>query len=70
MVRLRIKEVATERGFTQQKPLREAAQVTTTQFEKMWHNHLQRVDLGALGRIAKVLGVQPGDLLIVDDEAG
>lgn len=69
MVRLRIKEMAAERGFQHQKPLREAAQVTTTQFEKMWHNHLQRVDLGALGRIARVLGVQPGEL-IIDDEAG
>lgn len=68
MVRLRIKEAATERGLNQ-KQLRERAHITTTQFEKLWHNHLQRVDLGALGRIARVLGVQPGDL-IVFDEAG
>lgn len=68
MVRLRIQEVATERGFNQ-KRLLDATHITSTQLGKLWHNHLQRVELAALDKIARALGVQPGDL-IVFDEAG
>lgn len=63
MVRLRIQEMATARGFNQKK-LRDATNITTTQLSKLWHNHLQRVDLESLGKIARTLGVQPGDLIV------
>lgn len=39
----------------------------TTVF-KLWNNATRRPDLDSLDAVAKVLGVQPGDLIVREDE--
>ena len=38
------------------------------QLRRYWNNQTDSVVLDALARIARVLGVKPGDLIVGDDE--
>lgn len=62
MVRLQVKELAKKRGMSQ-KALAEKAEVSTQLLNRYWNNHVQRVDLKELGKIATALDVEPGALI-------
>jgi DNA-binding Xre family transcriptional regulator len=61
-VRLRIKELAKQRGLNQSQ-LQIKAGVTPQLLNRYWHNHTQSVAFGPLEKIARALDVKPGDLL-------
>lgn len=63
MIRLVIKELALERGIKQYQ-LAELSGVTPQLLNRYWNNHTQRVELVQLSRIARALGVKPGDLMV------
>jgi DNA-binding Xre family transcriptional regulator len=63
MARLRIKEAAHERKMSQ-KDLAEKSQVTLQLLNRYWNNHMQRVELDQLEKIARALGLRSGDLLV------
>jgi DNA-binding Xre family transcriptional regulator len=67
MVRLIIKELAEQQKISQSRLQREAG-VTMNQLRRYWNNESESVVLDALTRIAKVLGVKPGDLIVVDED--
>lgn len=66
MIRLVIKDLALERGIKQYQ-LAELSGVTPQLLNRYWNNHTQRVELAQLAKIAKALGVQPGDLMILEE---
>ena len=68
MIRLRIKEVAQEKGINQSQ-LQIKAGVTPQLLNRYWHNHTQSAALEPLAKIARALGVKAGDL-IEDDGKG
>jgi DNA-binding Xre family transcriptional regulator len=63
MIRLIIKDLAIERGIKQYQ-LAEMSGVTPQLLNRYWNNHTQRVELIQLARIARALGVKPGDLMV------
>lgn len=66
MIKLRIAELAKEQGINQSQ-LQIKSGVTLPLLNRYWHNHTQGVNLEALAKIARVLGVKPGDLIIEED---
>lgn len=67
MIRLRIKELATERGLKQYE-LAEQSGVTDQLLNRYWNNNTQRVSLDHLARIARALKVKPGELIESSEE--
>lgn len=67
MVRLIIRELAEKQNLSQSRLQREAG-VTMAQLRRYWYNKSESVTLDGLARIAKVLGVKPGDLIVEDEE--
>lgn len=67
MVRLIIKELAEKQNLSQSRLQREAG-ITMNQLRRYWYNESESVVLDALSRIARVLGVKPGDLIVEDNE--
>jgi putative transcriptional regulator len=65
LVKLRIKELAEEKGLKQYQ-LAQQSGVTPQLLNRYWNNTMQRVSLEHLSMIAKVLGVEAGDLIIPD----
>ena len=66
MVHLIIKELAEQKNISQSRLQREAG-VTMAQLRRYWFNQSESVTLDALERIARVLGVKPGELIVEDD---
>ena len=66
MVKLIIRELAEKQHISQSRLQREAG-ITMPQLRRYWYNESESVVLDALARIAKVLGVKPGDLIVEDD---
>jgi len=66
MTRLRIAEIAKEKGLNQSQ-LQIKSGVTPPLLNRYWNNHIQSVNLDALTKIARALGVVPGDLIIEDE---
>lgn len=64
-VRLIIKEIAQRQGLNQSQ-LQMKAGVTPQLLNRYWHNHTLSVAFEPLARIAKALGVKPGDLIVED----
>jgi transcriptional regulator with XRE-family HTH domain len=62
--RLRVKEVAQEKGFSMAK-LQRAADINLKTIQAIWHNPQHDASLKTLDKIAKVLGV-PITALIED----
>jgi transcriptional regulator with XRE-family HTH domain len=62
MIRLRIKEVAKAQGLNQSQ-LQIKAGVTPQLLNRYWNNHTQSVAFEPLYKIARALGVKPGDLI-------
>lgn len=66
-MRLRIKEVAEAQGLNRNQ-LQLKSGVTLPLLTRYWNNTTTEVKLEALEKIARALGVQPGDLMSFDDE--
>jgi DNA-binding Xre family transcriptional regulator len=67
-LRLRIKEVAEAQGLNRNQ-LQLKSGVTLPLLTRYWNNNTTEVKLEALEKIARALGVQPGDLIVFDNEA-
>ncbi len=67
MARLIIRELAEKQNFSQSRLQREAG-VTMAQLRRYWYNQSESVTLDGLSRIAKILGVKPGDLIVEDED--
>ena len=73
-VRLQVKELAETQGLNisqltlQANRLTPGARLSYPTVHALWHNRTQRPDLGTLAAIARALGVQPGELLVVDPD--
>ncbi len=65
MAKLCIKEVAESKGVLQSH-LQIAAAVTPPLLNRYWNNKTSTVDLAELEKIAKALGVEPGELIVSD----
>ena len=61
-VRVRLKELRRERNLTQE-ALADAAGVTQAAISKLELHKAKRIDFSTLDRLAKALGVEPGELL-------
>jgi DNA-binding Xre family transcriptional regulator len=61
-VRLKVKEVATAKGFTQTK-LSRAADLNAKTVADIFHNPYKDIALSTLQKIAKVLSVDVADLI-------
>jgi DNA-binding Xre family transcriptional regulator len=68
MAKLRINEVAQERGINQSQ-LQIKSGVTLPLLSRYWRNRTDSVNLDAIEKIAKALGVKPGELIVPDEEA-
>ena len=68
MAKLRIKEVAELRGINQSQ-LQIKSGVTLPLLARYWRNRTDSINLEAIEKIARALGVKPGELLIPDEEA-
>ena len=66
MARLKIKEVAEAKGIIQSR-LQIMAAVTPPLLNRYWNNKTSTVSLDDLAKIARALGVHPGDLLDFDE---
>lgn len=62
MIRLRIKEVAEEKGISMHK-LSQISQVSYNIIRTMFNDPLHITNTDTLGRIADALGVPPGELI-------
>ncbi len=62
MRRLRVKEVAQARGFTQAR-LHRAADINLKTIQAIWHNPQHDASLKTLDKIARVLGVPVTELI-------
>ena len=67
MAKLRIKEIAQAKGMNQSR-LQIKSGVTPPLLHRYWHNRIVEVKLEALEKIAKALGVKPGDLIVSDED--
>lgn len=62
MRRLRVKEVAQEKGFTMAR-LHRAADINLKTMQAIWHNPQHDASLSTLDKIAKALGVPITELI-------
>ncbi len=67
MIQLRVREIAMERGITTITALAERAQLAYDTARDLWHGRMQRIDRDVLARVCIALGVQPGDLLTLEE---
>jgi len=68
MLRLRIKEVAEAQGLNRSQ-LQLRSSVTLPLLNRYWNNNTTEVKLDALEKIARALGVNPGDLIMVVEDS-
>ena len=68
-IRLRIKEVARKKGFSMGR-LQRDADVAYNTVKRMYKNPYHMITTETLGKLAKALGVPPGELIeeVSDDE--
>lgn len=68
MIRLRVREVAVEKGFSMSRLSREANMAYKT-IQIIWRNPDHEVTTTTLDKLARTLGVTPSDLIVyVRDE--
>ncbi len=61
MLRLKVKEVATEKGYNMSS-LSRATDISFNTIKRLWKNPYEGANIQTLARIAKVLGVSLSDL--------
>jgi DNA-binding Xre family transcriptional regulator len=70
MVTLRVRELAEAQGLNIQE-LANRSGIAYSSALDLWYDRVQRIDKKTIGKIAKALGVRPGDLFgEVEDEPG
>jgi len=62
MIRLKVKEVATQKGYSMSRLSREANMAYKT-IQTIWRDPHHEVTTTTLDKLAKTLGVQPCDLI-------
>jgi transcriptional regulator with XRE-family HTH domain len=62
MIRLRVKELAESQGLNRSQ-LQLKSGVTLPLLNRYWNNNTTEVKLDAIEKIAKALGVKPGELI-------
>ncbi len=62
MIRLKVKEVATQKGYSMSRLSREANMAYKT-IQTIWRDPHHEVTTTTLDKLAKTLGVQPADLI-------
>lgn len=67
MVRWRLRELAQPERWNVQK-LSDATGLAYTTVASIWHNKAKRADLETIAKLARVLGVAPGSLLVEDSD--
>jgi transcriptional regulator with XRE-family HTH domain len=67
MPRLIVKELAEKQGLNQSQ-LQMKAGVTPALVNRYWHNKTDSVTLSELGKIADALGVEPGALIVKEEQ--
>lgn len=67
MVKLRVRELAEAQGLNIQE-LAKRSGVAYSSALDLWYDRVQRIDKKTIGRIAKALGVRPGDLFGEDED--
>ena len=60
--RLKVKEIAEQKGWTQAK-LQRAADVNSRTMSGIWHDPYRRVTYEVLTKVARALGVEVADLV-------
>ena len=65
-VKLRLREIAEEKGLTLSYVQRKS-ELTMGMVRRYWHNQTSSVKLDALGSLASLLDVNPKDLIGEDD---
>jgi DNA-binding Xre family transcriptional regulator len=65
MIRLRVREIAEQKGFNIS-TLSRKSDVSHNTVRRLWHDPHRHVDIFVLERLAKALGVQTADL--IEDE--
>ncbi len=65
MIKLRVKEVAKERGFSMSRLSREANMAYKT-IQTIWRNPSHEVTTTTLDKLARAMGVSPCDLFTYD----
>lgn len=68
-IRLRIREVREERGFSQEQ-LANLAGVRQATVSELERRRGGRVDLDVVEKLAAALGVEPGDLIVREQKKG
>lgn len=68
MYRLKVKEIAISKGFSQSK-LSRASDLSFTTIRRVWHNPQHEVSVSVLHKIAQALGVTTNDLIEDVDES-
>lgn len=70
-VRLRVKELAEQKGFNIS-TLSRKSDVSQNTIRRLWHDPYRHVEISVLEKIARVLGIPTGDLLedVPDDTRG
>jgi len=61
MIRLRVKEVAAEKGYNQDRLMRESG-ISLSVVAGYWHNRVRGISFDNLAILSKVLGVPVGEL--------
>lgn len=67
MSKLIIRQLAKKRGLNQSQ-LQLRAGVTAQLLYRYWNNFTKSIELEQIEKIAKALGVEPGDLLLSDEK--
>jgi len=68
MLRLRVKEIAEKQGLNKSQ-LQIKSGVTLPLLTRYWNNNTTEIKLDALKKIARALGLKPGDLIVDEEEA-
>jgi transcriptional regulator with XRE-family HTH domain len=69
MVKLRVRELAEAQGLNIQE-LAKRSGIAYSSALDLWYDRVQRIDKKTIGRVAKALGVRPGELFGEEEEPG
>ncbi len=73
MARLRVREIAEQKGMNITDLQLRANRITNARLtyatvHALWHNKTKRPDLDTLAAVARALGVEPGDLIVAEED--
>ncbi len=73
MARLRVREIAEQKGMNITDLQLRANRITNARLtyatvHALWHNKTKRPDLDTLAAVARALDVEPGDLIVAEED--